>query len=250
MRSRRLELCFVTCAAGWALVVSGCDSCSSPEDEQQGAEQETKVPATQPAAPVQLAPVAPAVVPLAPAPNPPGEAAYAHFDAAAQATHAVLAADLAGAGPHLAWLAHHEYPQRLPAAWRPHAASSQLAARVLARATTAGEAARGLPALHAACGACHQALSARDFDATEAPKAHADAALALLEGLSGRAESLFTSAAGLTPQIAGQPDAASLGALRKAAARAEAATTWVERTAATQEIYALCGTCHAALKEP
>jgi cytochrome c556 len=121
---------------------------------------------------------------------------------------------------------------------------------VLARATTAGEAARGLPALHAACGACHQALGARDFDLAEAPRGHADASLALLEGLSGRAESLFTSAAGLSAQLAGQPDAATLGAFRKAAARAEVATTWVERTAATQELYALCGSCHAALEEP
>jgi hypothetical protein len=175
---------------------------------------------------------------------------YAHFGAAVQATRAVLAADLAGAAPHLAWLAHYEYPQRVPAAWRPHATSLQLAARVLGRAASAGEAARGLPALHAACGACHDALTERDFDAAEAPKAHADAALALLDGLSGRAESLFTSAAGLTPQIAGTPDAAALGMLRKATDQAESAKTWVERTAATQAIYALCGTCHAALEEP
>jgi hypothetical protein len=248
MRSRTFELCFITYAASWTLVASGCGSCS--KEEPPAAEPETKAPAAQPAAPAQLAPAVPPAVPLAPAPSPPGEAAYAHFDAAGQATRAVLAADLASAGPHLAWLAHHEYPQRLPAAWRAHATSLQLAARVLARASTAGEAARGLPALHAACGACHQALGARDFDIADAPKAHADAALALLEGLSGRAESLFTSAAGLTPHIAGQPDSAPLGALRKVSARAEAATSWVERTSATQEIYGLCGTCHAALKEP
>jgi hypothetical protein len=249
MMSRQLELCFLTCTACWALALPACDSCSSVED-RPAAEPETKASAHQPVVADQLAPVAPTVAPLAPAPSPPGQAVYAHFDAAKQATRAVLAADLAGAQPHLAWLAHHEYPQRLPAAWRAHATSLQLAARVLARATTAGEAARGLPALHAACGACHQALGAGDFDVAEAPRAHADAALALLEGLSGRAESLFTSAAGLTPEIAGQPDAATLGALRQAAARAEVATTWVGRSAATQEVYALCGTCHAALKEP
>ena len=119
---------------------------------------------------------------------------------------------------------------------------------MLARAESAGEAARGLPALSAACGACHEALTDRDFDAAESPSSHGGAALALLEALSGRAEGMFTTAAGLTPRFAGQPEAGALDALRKAAARAEAAQTWVERTAAAQQLFGLCGTCHEALR--
>jgi len=241
MGSRHLVVCFVACLACASVVAAACQSKRSPSrpvaDETKPAPAADPVPAK-----------APAVAPLPPAPNPPGEAAYAHRGAGQDAARAVLAADLPSAQPHLAWLAHHEYPQRLPVPWRPHATRLQLAARVLARSATAGEAARGLPALSAACGACHEAITDRDFDTAEHPRKHGDAALAILEALSGRSEELFATAAGLTPQLTGKPEAAALDGLRKAAARAEVAPTWIDRTKAAEELFSLCGTCHEALR--
>jgi cytochrome c556 len=186
--------------------------------------------------------------PLPPVPDPPGERTYAHWDAATQAGRAIIQGDLRTAAPHLAWLAHHEYPQKLPPHWRAHAPRMQLAARVLARATTPAEALRALPALDAACGACHADLSDVDFNATKRPLQHGDGTLALLDGLSGPADAVFARAASVTPRVAGKSDAAALAALKAASARAEVAKTWVERLAATEEIFGQCGACHEGLR--
>jgi cytochrome c556 len=124
----------------------------------------------------------------------------------------------------------------------------QLAARVLARASTPGEALRALPALDAACGACHADLSDIDFNATKGPLQHGDGTLALLDGLSGPADAVFARAASVTPRVAGKSDAAALAALKAASARAEVAKTWVERLAATEEIFGQCGACHEGLR--
>lgn len=193
----------------------------------------------------EAAPAAPAVLALPPAPESPGEAAYAHFDAAGRASRAILAADLPGAAPHLAWLAHHQYPDKLPPPWRPHATRLQLAARVLARASTVGEALQALPTLHAACGSCHAAIADIDFNATEPPIAHADGTQALLQGLSGEADAVYLHALWAAPRVADKKaDAAALKALKTTCERGRRATTWVERQTITQELFTTCGSCH------
>jgi len=197
---------------------------------------------TKPAAPAAAQPATP---PLPPAPDPPGEQAYAHFDAAAQASRAILSGDLQAAIPHLAWLGHYQYPDKLPVAWRPHATRMQLAARVLVRAATVGEALRGLPSLDAACGSCHAAIADVDFNATEGAVMHSDGALALLDGLSGEADAVYLSALRATPRIADKKvDKKAHAALKDACARAKRVATWVDRLTATEEIFGMCGSCH------
>jgi hypothetical protein len=240
----------------WRVLVGLCctlAACESDGAEDRGGPSQGREPRSEaetkaPPEPEPAPPNAPVVPPLPPAPDPPGERIYAHRDAAAQAGRAILQGDLKTAAPHLAWLAHHAYPQKLPAGWQPHAARMQLAARVLARATTPGEALRALPALDAACGACHAALADTDFNATEGPLQHGDGTLALLDGLIGPAGALFASAAKAAPRVAGASDATALAALKTASARAGAAETWVERLAATEEIFGQCGSCHEGLR--
>ena len=231
----------VACESG------GADDRGRPAPSlQKRSTTETNAPEPEPQPPPE--PTPPAPPPLPPAPNPPGERDYAHRDAAAQAGRAILQGDLKTAAPHLAWLAHHEYPQKLPASWQPYATRMQLAARVLVRASTPAEALRALPALDAACGACHAELSDVDFNGTEGPLQHGDGTLALLDGLMGPADAVFARAASVTPRVAGRSDAAALAALKAASARAQAAKTWVDRLAATEEIFGQCGSCHAGLR--
>jgi len=232
-------------------VLGGCEGEPTPRPAPPHSTTETKLELAPPEpapTPEPAAPPVPTVPSLPPAPDPPGEAAYAHFHASGQASRAIYQGDLAAAAPHLAWLAHHEYPQKLPAAWRPHAARIQLAARVLARAVTAGEAMAAMPAFSAACGSCHTAIAHRDFNATEGPLDHGDGTMALLQGLSGPADAVFASATAMTPRIRGKTEPALLLALQKACATAAQATTWVERTRATEAIFSQCGSCHEKLR--
>jgi hypothetical protein len=233
----------------WLLMALCCALCACADERRSATETKAPKLPDEPAPAPEAAPQ-PATPPLPPAPNPPGERAYAHFDAAGQASRAIFEADLAKAAPHLAWLAHHEYPQKLAPAWQPYAARLQLAARVLARATTVGEALRALPALDAACGACHAALAKNDFNATEGPVGHGDGAYRLLDGLAGPADKHFARAAAEVPRIKDKDkaDDAALKALQDGSARAAKATTWVERLAATQDLFGQCGSCHVGLR--
>jgi cytochrome c556 len=251
MSTREHERCWLMIALCCALLGCGEDKPSNPEPETPRSTAETSDPSGLSAeSPPATEPAPPEVAPLAPVPDPPGERAYAHFDAAGQASRAILEGDLKKAAPHLAWLAHHQYSERLPPAWQPYAARFQLAARVLARATTVGEAVRSLPALDAACGACHAALAKTDFNATEAPVGHGDGAYALLDGLGGPADKLFARAAWAAPRLkdADKADRAALQALQEGSAQAAKATTWVERLAATETLFAQCGSCHVGLR--
>lgn len=243
----------------WLMVALWCALHGCGEDKPRKPEPETPPRSTaetsDPAGlaaepPPEPAPAPPETPALPPAPEPPGERAYAHFDAAGQASRAILGGDLKTAAPHLAWLGHHQFPQKLPPAWQPYAARMQLAARVLARATTVGEAVRALPALDAACGACHAALAKTDFNASEGALGHGDGTYALLDGLSGPADKVFARAARAAPRLKdkAKADRAALKAFEEASARAEKATTWVERLAATEALYAQCGSCHVGLR--
>lgn len=245
MKTRRPSRSWLVIAMSAALF-----ACSAKPKEQAQSAPETKAPTElaepEPAlAPVKAAP--PEASRLPPAPEPPGEQLYAHWDAAGQASRAIFEGDLAKAAPHLAWLAHYEYPSKLPPTWQPYAARVQLAARVLLRATTVGEALRELPTLDAACGNCHVAIADTDFNATEGPSNHGDGAHALLSGLIG-GDKLFEHAAGTVGRVAGKTEPSALDALKAASAHAKEATTWAERLAATQEIYGQCGSCHEGLR--
>jgi cytochrome c556 len=242
-------------ARGWLLIAMGCALGACGDEEPRKAAPATASPITTETSdltqlPPAPAPAPPEVAPLPPAPQPPGELAYAHFDAAGRASRAIFEGDLKKASPHLAWLAHHEYPATLPPAWQPYAARTQLAARVLARATTVREALRALPTLDAACGACHASLAKTDFNATEGPIGHGEGTYALLDGLAGPADKVFARAARAAPRIQDEDkaDVAALKALQEASVRAEKATTWVERLAATEELFGQCGSCHLGLR--
>ena len=208
---------------------------------------ETKPDAPAPLEPPAAPAPAPTVPPLPPAPEPPGEAPTPTRRLAGQ-PRALFKATASGCA-HLAWLAHHEYPQRSS---RPRGARRQLviklAALVLARASTAGEAMRVLPTFSAACGSCHTAIAHRDFNATEGPVDHGDATMALLQGLTGPADAVFARATAITPRIIGKTDPDALLALQKACASAAEAATWVERTRATEAIFSQCGSCHEKLR--
>lgn len=248
MSTRKHERCWLAIALWCTLHGCGEDKPHEPKLETPPRNAaETGLADEPPPAPEPSAPVVPA---LPPAPDPPGERAYAHFDAAGEASRAILEGELKKAAPHLAWLAHHQYPEKLPPAWQPYAARTQLAARVLARATTVGEAVRALPALDAACGACHAELAKKDFNATEGPVGHGDGAYRLLDGLAGPADKLFARAAAQAPRIKDEDkaDDAALKALQDSSARAAKATTWVERLAATEQLFGQCGSCHVGLR--